>query len=197
MRPSAAASPYFHPCRHRPRRRQSPRRSCRRLQQPLPDRSQGARSARWWPAGWLWPSILPIGKPIPLDAATLARACRKSCNRISSGPAAARIAHHGFSRLTRAVPSSDRRSQVDSCGAAAIRRAPLAPMAVLAYPQEWRSVATLGAVAPPERRGGSTCCAASHSFPFRLFAATIPECEFDCGNTSGIPSHDETAACFL
>jgi hypothetical protein len=30
-------------------------------------------------AGWLWLSILPmIGKPMPLDAATLAKACRRS-----------------------------------------------------------------------------------------------------------------------
>ena len=56
--------------------------------------------------GWVWPSILPmIGKPMPLDAATLAKACRRSCSRTSSSPAGLRIARHGFSRLTSAAPA--------------------------------------------------------------------------------------------
>ena len=70
-------------------------------------------------AAWDWPSILPIiGSPIPLDAATLAKAWRKSCSLTSSGPASLRIARQGFSRLTSAAPSRD---PMITCGLPSIR----------------------------------------------------------------------------
>jgi hypothetical protein len=46
-----------------------------------------------------------IGSPMPLEALTLAKACRRSCRRTSSSPAALRIERHGFSRLTNGAPS--------------------------------------------------------------------------------------------
>jgi len=50
-----------------------------------------------------------IGNSVPLDAATLAKAWRRSCGRTTSSPTLCPIARHGFSRLTSTPPGKYRK----------------------------------------------------------------------------------------